>query len=57
MTEEKSIYNRVYKDEKRVVIYVSSEVKETLGQAAIDKGVSLSEFCRPALEGLANGLK
>lgn len=57
MTEQKSAYNRVYKDEKRVVVYVSSEVKEALGQAALDKGISLSELCRPTLEELANAAK
>lgn len=53
----KEAYNREYKDATRVVVYVKPDVKATLAQAALDKGVSLSELCNPKLEELANELK
>lgn len=49
----KEEYNKLYKDETRVVIYAPPEVKAHLAQTAIDKGISLSELCKPAIEELA----
>lgn len=49
----KDEYNRLYKDETRVVVYASPDVKAFLAQTALDKGQSLSEFCKPKLEELA----
>jgi predicted HicB family RNase H-like nuclease len=52
----KSKYNKLYKDQSRVVVYVKPEVKATLAQEATDRGISLSELCNPSLEELTNAI-
>lgn len=52
----KDKYNKLYKDQSRVVVYVQPEVKATLAQEATDRGISLSELCNPSLEELASAI-
>lgn len=49
-------YQKAYKDQKRVVVYTDPDIKETLGQHAIDTGVSLSSLVNPSLRKLANAI-
>lgn len=50
-------YQKAYKDEKRIVIYVEPEQKSLLAQHALDQNKSLSEICKPAIARLVRGLK
>lgn len=53
----KDAYNKIYKDQTRVVVYAKPETKAILAQAALDQGISLSELCNPKLEELADDIK
>lgn len=52
----KTEYNRIYKDQTRIVVYVTPEVKGILAQEALDKGRSLSSICEPKLKEMANAI-
>lgn len=50
-------YQKAYKDQKRVVVYVEPWVKATLAEHATANGTSISAILNPAIRKVANGIK
>lgn len=55
---KKNAYNKIYKDERRIVVYTKdADTKRKLAQYALDNNMSLSELVEPKLKELADAIR